>query len=263
MATTHAPAPESVQASVFIADAALLDDSKTHSKFVGYLSTDQQTQLAARKRQKGYRQFLLSRVLVRAALRNWAGPRADSWVVAADAQGRPYLLAPTSQPLPSISVSHSGDCAICALSDRAGVGVDVEQIRPRDIDRLAADVLAESERHELAGTAAAQRLERFYQYWTLKEAYSKALGTGLAIPPRTMVFDLSNPELSSVCQGTADVAHFLGFIPMPEFTAALVLLVSDLKVQPTLRFQRLTALDNFHVVAVEILHGTIQPDALA
>ena len=41
---------------------------------------------------------------------------------------------------------------------------------------------------ELRGTAPGQRERRFLELWTLKEAYLKALGVGLARSPRSASF---------------------------------------------------------------------------
>lgn len=247
---------EPAHVSVFIADAALLNGPRAQDEFIGGLNPGQRAELTTIASPKRHRQFLVSRVLVRAALRDWAGARADSWAVVADADGRPYVRAQTTDPLPGVSLSHSGNCVVCALSTAAQVGVDVEQVGPRDIDRLGEEVLADSEREQLAGGDQSARHQRFYQFWTLKEAYGKALGTGLATPPRDLVFNLSNPERSGVYARPGDVAQFLSFIPTSGMVAAVVLFVPDRGVRPTIRFQCLTAANRVQAVDIATLQGT-------
>lgn len=77
------------------------------------------------------------------------------------------------------NLSHSGEWTVTAISD-SEVGVDVQQVRPVDM-RLATRFFAESERKILA--EAGDNSERlFYRLWTVKEAYLKAVGTGLNRP---------------------------------------------------------------------------------
>lgn len=85
--------------------------------------------------------------------------------------GRPYL--PGSGI--AFSIAHSGEFISCALSVEE-VGLDVEAIRPVDIQALACDLPGV----ELsAGTSS---LTNFFQYWTSREAILKATGHGLHVP---------------------------------------------------------------------------------
>ncbi|KRC70826.1 4'-phosphopantetheinyl transferase sfp [compost metagenome] len=103
------------------------------------------------------------------------GPKALSdWKVS-----RALLQAVrASIPAPGVSsLSHSHGHAICATAPAGWkVGADLERIRPRDVERLAQWVCSTAEREALAALDGAERLERFYLLWTLKEAFVKAAG---------------------------------------------------------------------------------------
>lgn len=77
------------------------------------------------------------------------------------------------------NLSHSGGWTVVALSD-GEVGVDVQQVRPVDAG-VAKRFFTDGERRQIeaAGDGAT---ELFYRIWTVKEAYLKALGTGLNRP---------------------------------------------------------------------------------
>jgi 4'-phosphopantetheinyl transferase len=76
-----------------------------------------------------------------------------------------------------LSVSHSGDAVVVAVTAGAPCGVDVERLdRRRDSDALGRYVLAESER------AAARTDGGLLRAWTRKEAVTKATGDGLRTP---------------------------------------------------------------------------------
>ncbi len=85
--------------------------------------------------------------------------------------GKPYL---TDYPL-HISISHSGDYAVCAVSDTE-VGIDIQKIRKADF-RIAKRYFT-SEECEYIGNDNL----RFFELWAKKESYLKAIGTGLTVP---------------------------------------------------------------------------------
>jgi 4'-phosphopantetheinyl transferase len=82
----------------------------------------------------------------------------------------------------------------------AEIGVDVEfQARQNDLDGLAAHYFAPSERDAMRVLPEAERRRRFFDYWTLKEAYIKARGKGLALPLDAFWFDLDGAEPAIAC----------------------------------------------------------------
>ncbi|MDZ5634890.1 4'-phosphopantetheinyl transferase family protein [Janthinobacterium sp. GMG1] len=87
------------------------------------------------------------------------------------------------------NLSHSGDAMLLAVA-RHAVGVDVEQCAgtPLDLDPLLDLLCHADERAAMAALAPDQRRQQFYQLWTRKEAYLKALGTGLSVDCRLLSF---------------------------------------------------------------------------
>lgn len=74
-----------------------------------------------------------------------------------------------------ISISHSGDWALLAVSDKP-VGIDIEKIRPIDTKRLIKKFFCESE----INCAEDVGLEEFFDLWTRKESMLKVNGEGLS-----------------------------------------------------------------------------------
>jgi len=94
--------------------------------------------------------------------------------------GRPTV---TGGAAISFSLSHSGAFGVVAVvSGDVRVGVDVEEVKPRlHLNALAARVLNDEEHAAwLTLDHADDRLRSFLRAWTQKEAYVKALGTGMA-----------------------------------------------------------------------------------
>lgn len=78
------------------------------------------------------------------------------------------------------NVSHSGQWVVLATSD-SRVGIDIEEISPIDIG-IAKRFFSSEEYEDLANKPSETQLSYFYDLWTLKESYIKALGKGLSIP---------------------------------------------------------------------------------
>lgn len=104
--------------------------------------------------------------------------------------GKPYL---PDHPL-RFNLSHSGDCLLVALAWDGRLGVDVEQVRvlPR-MAALAGRCFAPQEYQ--TWQAAGARADDFFRLWTLKEAFVKADGRGLALGLERCRFDLHPPRL--------------------------------------------------------------------
>ncbi len=133
------------------------------------------------------------RLLARLALSHCCQVRPQDWKLGHDARGRPVIVAPTEHRDISISVSHTDGLVACLISRHEMAAVDVERIRPwDDLPFLAPQILSISEQCSLAGLDGKAWLRRFFEYWTLKEAYAKAIGVGLVCDLASVSFDLGS-----------------------------------------------------------------------
>ena len=71
------------------------------------------------------------------------------------------------------NLSHAGTCVVCAVSDRA-VGIDIERPRKNAI-KVAERFFTQAECDWIGDD-----ILRFARIWTLKEAYAKLTGDGIA-----------------------------------------------------------------------------------
>lgn len=86
--------------------------------------------------------------------------------------GKPYI--PNG---PEFSLSHSGDITVCAVGE-IGIGIDIELIKPRNIDRMI-KMFSAAERNRISNLGENEKLQEFYRCWTAKEAKGKQLGSGI------------------------------------------------------------------------------------
>lgn len=138
--------------------------------------------------------FLAARIVLRFMLSAVTGVSPEAWRFEADERGRPHIASPSSHTGIRFSITHTSGLVACAVTGRGDVGVDAEahdrQTRTLDVARR---FFSQAEVACLEGYAPPQQRDVFLDIWTLKEAYVKALGTGLTLPLDRFSFDLSVP----------------------------------------------------------------------
>jgi 4'-phosphopantetheinyl transferase len=124
--------------------------------------------------------FLRSHGILRAILSRYCGiPAAELPIETADG-GKPFIGDRAGSL--RFNLSHSGDWMALGITAGHELGVDIE-IASREVDWqvIAKDYFHPREMQAIAGIADLnQRVEVFFRVWTLKEAYLKAAGRGLA-----------------------------------------------------------------------------------
>jgi 4'-phosphopantetheinyl transferase len=129
-------------------------------------------------------QFSRDQTSARSILARHLGRDLSSLQFAYGRYGKPRLVQGAGL---EFSCAYSGGVGVLAVARDCALGVDVERIEPRRaLGPIADQLFAEDEAAELRGLPDERRVARFFQLWTRKEAYGKALGTGLSMPLRRL-----------------------------------------------------------------------------
>ncbi|MGE3164974.1 MAG: 4'-phosphopantetheinyl transferase superfamily protein [Planctomycetota bacterium] len=126
-------------------------------------------------------QFVLGRVGLRRILGHFlqVAPRAVR--LRYGVHGRPELAAPFDRAGLTFNLAHSHGMAICAVTHGGGLGVDLERVRAEvATEAIARRYFATAEVAALLSVPERERARAFFRIWTRKEAYLKAVGTGIA-----------------------------------------------------------------------------------
>lgn len=120
--------------------------------------------------------------------------------------GKPFVA---DRPDVSFSVTHSAGLALVAVVPApARVGVDVEAVRPRrSLPALAERVLDDDARARWSALPDGGRLRAFYEAWTAKEAYLKAVGVGITRSLRSVPVARPGWTIVPLDLGPGAVAH--------------------------------------------------------
>jgi 4'-phosphopantetheinyl transferase len=96
---------------------------------------------------------------------------------------RDLLISPLDRPYFDHSfdfnISHAGEYVVCGFSFHGQIGVDVEEMNNIPLEDFTSNFSATEWSYILVGN---EPMNRFYNYWTKKEAFLKALGIGLNAP---------------------------------------------------------------------------------
>jgi 4'-phosphopantetheinyl transferase len=128
--------------------------------------------------------YLVTRALVRTVLSRYAPVRPEEWVFSTNEYGRPEIhAAQENEARLSFNISHTRGLIVLGVTAERELGVDVENVRALGTSiEIAKRFFAPEEVAALTALPVAQRLNRFWEYWTFKESYIKARSKGLSIP---------------------------------------------------------------------------------
>lgn len=133
--------------------------------------------------------FIISQGGLRLLLSSYLNIEPQKIQIRKHAKGKPYIADDTSL---CFNVSNSGKYCVYAFSRSGEVGIDIEEVRPlSDIDDLIDKNFTENEKHYINKNQK-DRIENFFQFWTVKEAYLKAIGEGMRLTPDSLEFSIEN-----------------------------------------------------------------------
>ena len=177
------------------ADAAAIDlwlvslDSP-HDDDLRLLSHDERERADRRLSERLRSDFVTARASLRRILSRYASCEPRALRFEYGEHDKPSL---EGDPF-SFNLSHSHRLALVAIMQSGRLGVDVEyQREQRKLRAMAERWFAPDEAVLWASRPPAAQLELFYRFWTCKEAYLKAWGTGLSFSSRRFAVKL-DPE---------------------------------------------------------------------
>jgi 4'-phosphopantetheinyl transferase len=135
--------------------------------------------------------FVISKAFLRVLLQSYTDIPANEWGFETNAFGRPFVKYPAQYRNLYFSVSHTKGLTACVLAETSEIGIDIENItQDRRFIDIARGFFSSKEFDVLAATPRQELNRKFYAYWTLKEAYVKAMGVGLSLSLSSFWFDL-------------------------------------------------------------------------
>ena len=184
-----------------------------------WLDADECLRASAFRRPIDRDRFVARRGQMRAHLGQELGIAPHLIRIAADEHGKPLLR---DDPELTFNLSHSNGLALLATMRGGAIGCDIEWRNPELAwPRVAERLFAPVEFDALTALPPEQWITGFYNCWTRKEAYVKALGLGLSHPLDSFTVSVAPGEPARF---TSDEPGWslASFEPAPGYQAALV-----------------------------------------
>ena len=203
-------------------------------------------------------QYLIARALVRTTLSRYTGVAPEQWRFCINRYGRPEIESPAGLAPLRFNLSHTAGLVALAVVLKSDIGVDVEDTHRKRIGiELADRYFSETEARALHALPPSLQRARFFEYWTLKEAYIKAKGMGLSIPLEQFSFHMEDERPLRISfdpslHDRPDVWHFWLMQPTEHHKAALAL--RQLREPPRISFRKVAPLAEEHPIEVVLLH---------
>jgi 4'-phosphopantetheinyl transferase len=184
---------------------------------------------------KHRRQYVVGRGALRTLLGAYVGLQPGEVRFTYGPRGKPFLAPPVGEL--QFNLTNSDELALVGFVRGVEIGVDVEYLKPMpDAEQIAERFFSESERVVLRGLPADRKEEAFFNCWTRKEAYLKAVGEGLAAPLDSFDVTLApgeEPRMLSL-EGDRERAarwFFRHFRPAEDYIGALAIEGGDWQVE--------------------------------
>ncbi|MEN8259642.1 MAG: 4'-phosphopantetheinyl transferase superfamily protein [Pseudomonadota bacterium] len=175
--------------------------------------------LAEEEKRRAYRlrdgvirhRFVAGRAILRCVLSRYLATEAGDIRIGVGPHGKPHIGGGDAGCGLAFNVSHSGNLALVAVASQRHVGVDVEIWRKvASIEGLVEKCFAEEEGLYWQGLPANLQVGVFFDVWTLKEAFVKAVGKGIALGlKQCIIMPGKRPVLTKVPVGCGDPGDWM------------------------------------------------------
>lgn len=176
----------------YISDRIAIKDSEIHVWFLDIgnydeyhmkslfdiLTLDEKAKMSHYVHVADQKRFLVGHSMLRILLSRYLAREPDDIILLNSKHGKLYM----PQSNVSFNISHSGNRVALAFVKEKKIGVDIERMNSLDdYSQIAKNFFLPPESERIcAQTDAAKGMEKFYEIWTVKEAFVKALGHGLS-----------------------------------------------------------------------------------
>jgi 4'-phosphopantetheinyl transferase len=150
------------------------------SSFLKLLSPDEKNRAQKFRFAKDNRNFIIARGILRSLIGKYLEINPAEISFQYSEFGKPGIADNNTL---QFNISHSQNMALFAFTTKFNVGVDVEFVNPDiEVKDIAAKFFSTNEIMNLLALPEKQQALGFFNCWTRKEAFIKAVGEGLSFP---------------------------------------------------------------------------------
>lgn len=193
---------------VWLAPEALADDPAIAPRLRALLTEEELAKQQRFSVDSPRRLDLVARALQRRVLSHFVPAVAPrDWRFEIHEMGRPSI-APGLAPDLDFNIAHTAGLVVMAVGQDSRVGIDVEAFARRRNLEIARRYFSPREIAGMEALPAENQPRRFLELWTLKEAYLKAIGTGISGGLGTMTFEFDSGGITFERAADPDAARW-------------------------------------------------------
>jgi 4'-phosphopantetheinyl transferase len=187
---------DSGQIHLWLAWLGEITDWRQLAEYRSLLSEEESDRQARFHLYRDRHRYLVTRAMQRTVLSRYVDIAPNALRFTVNDYGRPSIALEHARTTGiEFNLSHTDGLVVMGVARARAIGVDVENVRTREVDiGVAERYFATEEVAELRTLPGQRQKERFFEYWTLKESYIKARGLGLAIPLDRFALHLGDPN---------------------------------------------------------------------
>ncbi len=137
--------------------------------------------------------FILTRGILRIILSKYLDITPQEIIFNYSEKGKPYIETSLNQNEIQFNLSHSENLVLYAITKQSQIGIDIEKIRDNcNVTSLAKRFFTPNEYQIIKELNDQKKYQIFFQTWTLKEAYLKAIGLGLSGGLDSLLIDINS-----------------------------------------------------------------------
>jgi len=192
--------PQLLKGEVHLWTASLVPSTETIERLRSVLSPEEKKRASFYKYESKQHGYIITQAVLRVLISAYLNIEPADVILVASKKGKPFLI---NEPSLFFNISNSHEICVYAFSRDAEVGIDIEKIRELpDIDQLIEKNLTSREKSYFLKNPD-HKLSLFFQFWTFKESYLKAIGEGMRLTPRFDQYCTAPPGPPGLCNDTA------------------------------------------------------------
>lgn len=172
-------------------------DDYDDQKYYEYLSHDEKERANRLKIEIKRKQFIVSRSVLKLLMASCLSKNHDEIIIYYGKHDKPFIKDRINNEAIEFNISHSENRILIALTLDNSVGVDIEKVNKKvDHESLSKRFFSQQEYEYLNNPKLNNKIDAFYNIWSRKEAFIKAIGEGIAFGLDTFSVS-SNTELTN------------------------------------------------------------------
>jgi len=179
----------------------------------------------------------VSKGLLKSFIANYLNIETEEINFVQNEYGKPSLQPELNEVNLQFNVSHSEQLGMFAFTTGKELGIDVELIQEiPNLNQIVDICFSEFEKDWFYKSDPNQQKELFYKVWTGKEAFIKAIGTGLSFPLNEIEFIINTNKTIELQRVHGDQSYWgkwniYTFNPLPNFISSLVMETNELMIR--------------------------------